>query len=238
MPDFSKRSEEEEIMDDLHASGAIIDQTLRELETINHLLGGNYVTIDGISTLLEGVSPNVNVSIVDTGCGSGDILRLIKQFCDKKKYKVSLTGIDANPNIAAYASAHSDSSYNIQFLPLDIFSEEFLTKRFDILAGTLFFHHFSDEKLVAFFQRMKHQLRMGIVINDIHRHWFAYYSIKWLTQLLSKSYMVRNDAPVSVMRAFKKKELISILERAGIKNYSIRWMWAFRWQVVVDLRLH
>jgi len=236
MPDYAKRSEEVEIMDDLHSSGAIIDQTLHELERINLLLGGNYVTLNGVSKLLKRYYTGEAVKIVDVGCGSGDILRLIRKFCNKNNYQAALTGIDANPNITAYARAHTKPSEEIAFLSLDIFSEAFQRMKFDILTATLFFHHFTDNQLVDFFQKMKNQLSIGLVINDIHRHWFAYHSIKWLTGLFSKSYMVRNDAPVSVMRAFKKKELMSILERAGIKNYTIRWMWAFRWQVIIDLR--
>jgi hypothetical protein len=45
--------------------------------------------------------------------------------------------------------------------------------------------------------------------------------------------MVKFDAPLSVLRAFRKKELTAIFEKAGITNYKMRWMWAFRWQVIV-----
>jgi 2-polyprenyl-3-methyl-5-hydroxy-6-metoxy-1,4-benzoquinol methylase len=235
MPDFSKRSTEEEIMDDLSASGQIIDQTLNELETINRLLGGNYVTVNGIGKLLSNANGNT-ITIADVGCGSGDILRLIDNYCKKRNVPVKLIGVDANPNIVEYARAHSKSRPNIHYQAVNIFSREFQDQHFDILTGTLFFHHFTNEQLINFFSRMKGQIKIGIVINDIHRHWFAYHSIKLLTRLFSRSYMVINDAPVSVMRAFKKQELITILEGAGIKNYTIRWMWAFRWQVVVDLR--
>jgi 2-polyprenyl-3-methyl-5-hydroxy-6-metoxy-1,4-benzoquinol methylase len=235
MPDYSKRATEEEIMDDLSASGEIIDQTLGELETINKLLGGNHVTVNGVAKLLSQTN-GASVSIVDVGCGSGDILRLINRYCKKRSINVQLTGVDANPNIAEYARVHSKDMNNIQFQAVNIFSHEFQRQQFDVLTGTLFFHHFTDDQLVDFFAKMKQQLRIGIVINDIHRHWFAYHSIKWLTKIFSRSYMVVNDAPLSVMRAFKKQDLITILERAGLKNYTIRWMWAFRWQVIVDLR--
>ncbi|MDQ2657524.1 MAG: SAM-dependent methyltransferase, partial [Bacteroidota bacterium] len=67
----------------------------------------------------------------------------------------------------------------------------------------------------------------------IHRHWLAYYSIKWLTRMFSKSAMVRHDAPLSVHRAFRKSELEEILRRAGLVDYKIKWRWAFRWQVIV-----
>lgn len=221
-------------MDDLASSGAIIDVTLRELETINRLLGGNYVTINGIRKLLRH-HPSDHVTVADVGCGSGDMLRLIRKHFQKSGKAASLTGIDANPNIVEYARAHTPGNSGICFETLNIFSDEFRKRSFDIVTGTLFFHHFTNEELISFFRALKNQVRVGIVVNDIHRHWFAFYSIKWLTGLFSKSEMVRNDAPVSVLRAFKKSDLVYIMRESGFDHYSIRWMWAFRWQVVITI---
>jgi 2-polyprenyl-3-methyl-5-hydroxy-6-metoxy-1,4-benzoquinol methylase len=235
MPDFSKRSADEEIMDDLNCSGEVVNQTLRELETINALLGGNYVTLDGLLALLDERIHTKPIAIADLGCGGGDILKLIRKLGNKKKLKLILTGIDANPNITAFAENQTPPSLEISYKAIDIFSSEFKQMKFDVMVGTLFFHHFSSEQLVDFFKDAKRQVSIGIVINDIHRHWFAFYSIKWLTQLFSKSSMVKFDAPLSVLRAFRKSELKEIMNRAGISNYSIKWMWAFRWQVIIHV---
>ena len=74
---------------------------------------------------------------------------------------------------------------------------------------------------------------MAVVINDLHRHWLAYHSIKWLTRLLGGSYLVRHDAPLSVARAFRRADWVALLARAGITQYELRWRWAFRWQVIL-----
>jgi 2-polyprenyl-3-methyl-5-hydroxy-6-metoxy-1,4-benzoquinol methylase len=236
MPDLTHRSHEVEIMDDLQCSGEVVHQTLRELEKINYLLGGNYVTINGIEVLLKYCSNDTPIHIADLGCGSGDILRLIRRWANKKGYNVRLTGIDANTNIVAFAKERTEGSLQIVFDSVDIFSEKFKEKKFDVVIGTLFFHHFSNEQLTSFFQQLKQQVRIGVIINDIHRHWLSFYSIKILTSVFSKSTMVKYDAPLSVKRAFKKQELKSILDSAGLKKYSIRWMWAFRWQVIIYFR--
>lgn len=232
MPDFSKRSYDEEQMDDLASGGEIINQTLKELETINTLLGGNHVTINGIQKLLDRAKAT-RFSLADLGCGGGDILRLIKRWSTRKGFSATLLGIDANPNIVEEAKRCTPAWLDIQFESQNIFSNEFRMRSFDIVTGTLFFHHFTNEQLSDFFKQLKTQARIGFVINDIHRHWFAYHSIKLLTKMFSKSPMVQNDGPLSVLRAFKRDELIIILENAGIKTFSIRWMWAFRWQVIV-----
>ena len=235
MPDFSHRASETERMDDLQVSGSDLEQALRELETINYLLGGNHVTLTAVDRLLRTTPYNGELHIADLGCGSGDMLKLIRKRMDKLKRKVKLTGIDANPNVVRFAQANTPDVFDIGFKAIDIFSKEFRDLKFDIVTGSLFFHHFSSDQLSRFFRQLRDQVSLGFVINDIHRHWFSYYSIKWLTALFSRSPMVRNDASVSVARAFKRSELSEILRRADINVYVIRWCWAFRWQVIVPL---
>lgn len=231
MPDFTKRSDEVELMDDLECSGQVIEQTLKELEIINKWLGGNHVTIDGINQLITNLQDEI--TIADLGCGGGDMLKLIANWARKKKLKVKLIGIDANPNIIEFAQNNCRAYPEIEFMQFDIFSEAFNSQRFDIITSTLFTHHFGDQELISHYQRWLSQTKLGIVINDLHRHWFAYYSIKWLTSLFSNSEMVKNDASVSVLRSFRKNELREIMLKAKVNKYEMKWMWAFRWQLVI-----
>ena len=229
MPDLSKRSLQIELMDNLQCEGRVVVQTLQELDIINKWLGGNNVTLRGLQKLLNNSSDPLH--IIDIGCGSGEILKQIGQ-----KYKgrsFSLTGIDANPNIVAIANQQAGSHSGIRIITEDILSKTFSERNCDIMLATLFLHHFTDEQLINIFTRMKKQTRTGIVVNDLHRHSLAYYSIMWLTRLFSKSPMVKVDAPLSVQRGFKRAELTNILEQAGITNYKLKWKWAFRWQLII-----
>jgi 2-polyprenyl-3-methyl-5-hydroxy-6-metoxy-1,4-benzoquinol methylase len=233
--DFSSRSTGTEIMDDLHCSGEVVEQTLEELEVINKWLGGNTITLKGIKTLMTSRKnlDKTTLTIADLGCGSGGMLRLVTKEMSKQGFLITATGIDANPNIVQYAEAKSRSFKEIRFETINVLSDEFRNQHFDIILGTLFFHHFTSQQLIVFFKRLKTQARLGIVINDLHRHWFAYYSIKVLTLLFSKSEMVKNDAPLSVLRGFRKSELLEIMNQAGIVNYTLYWKWAFRWKLVI-----
>lgn len=230
---FAHRANETEIMDDLSCSGETVNKTLTELDVINKWLGGNSVTIEGIKKLLKEKDITHSITIADLGCGSGNMLRLVNEWALKKKYPVSLTGIDANPNIISFAKQHLKGLHDIKLVTTDILSEEFKMQKFDIVIATLFFHHFSSEQLICFLNQLKSQVRIGIIINDIHRHWFGYHSIRLITKFFSRSSMVKYDAPLSVLRAFSKKELIDIVTKAGITNFTIQWCWAFRWKVII-----
>jgi 2-polyprenyl-3-methyl-5-hydroxy-6-metoxy-1,4-benzoquinol methylase len=225
---FSQRSTGIEIMDDLNCSGEVVHQTLRELEFINRTLGGNAVTVTGVKQLLKG-NKGESIHILDLGCGGGDMLKLLKS---RIKIKATGKGVDANPHIVDYARQHNQDP-SISFAAMDILSDEFRRESCDVAIATLFFHHFSDSQLVKIFSHLKKQARIGIVINDLHRHPLAYHSIKLLTGLFSKSSMVKYDAPLSVLRGFSRKELVSILDQAGIENCTLTWKWAFRWEIVI-----
>jgi 2-polyprenyl-3-methyl-5-hydroxy-6-metoxy-1,4-benzoquinol methylase len=234
MPDFRYRSQQSEIMDDLNCAGEVVNQTLRELDFINHWLGGNYVTLRGIDHLLKIGSPvNSSLHVVDMGCGSGDMLRLIHTQLNKRFPDLILTGIDANPNIIAFAQSQLKANTNLKFRSVNVFDASFQREQFDIITATLFLHHFKEEELIHLLQTWKQQARLGIVINDLHRHPLAYHSIKLLTSVFSRSAMVKFDAPLSVLRGFTLDEWRTLLKNAGISKYTLNWKWAFRWQISI-----
>ncbi len=229
---FSQRSSQIEIMDDLQCEGEVVNQTLIELEIINRWLGGNTVTLGGIKKVV--VQSNLKeISILDLGCGGGDMLKEIAKWGKQKNLKLKLTGIDANPNIIAFAKGNTKEYAEIDYVAENIFSADFARRKSDIIIATLFTHHFSHQELVELFKTLKQQSRHGVVVNDLHRQWFAYYAIKMLTSIFSKSEMVKYDAPLSVLRGFSRSDLISILQNAEISEYQLVWKWAFRWQLII-----
>lgn len=237
MPNLSYRSNEKELIDDLELDNDALRQNLEELALINKYLGGNQVTTSGLSSLVNFQSKISNrkseIEIADLGCGGGDMLMVMADWAKKKGIDAQFIGIDANDFMIDFGTKRTANYQNISYLHQDIYSEEFKEKSFDIVTMTLFCHHFSDESLVQLLQQLKKQTRIGIVINDIHRHWFAYHSIAWITKLFLKSYLVKNDAKLSVWRAFVREDLEKIIQKSGFTKYSIRWKWAFRWEVVL-----
>ena len=226
---FKQRSELKELMDDLDCDGPVVDQSLAELDTINYWLGGDWVSLKGLKKLID---KNKNpFCIIDLGCGSGTLLaQMAHEYQDQLNSGV---GIDANAYILKYARDAQAAFKQLSFINVNVLDAAEKEFNCDILHASLFLHHFSHDELVMLFKKFMTQRGRGMVISDLHRHWLAYYSIKYLTQWFSKSAMVQYDGPLSVMRGFRRKEWIRIFEAAGIKDYQIRWKWAFRWQIII-----
>ncbi|MDP1745914.1 MAG: methyltransferase domain-containing protein, partial [Bacteroidota bacterium] len=197
---------------------------------INQTLGGHAVTLAGIKKLLT--DKNKIYHIVDIGCGGGDAMKSIAEWAKKNNYKVKLTGVDFNNDAINYMKIYCKDYPEINGVNNDYRAFLKTDNTVDIIHCSLFCHHLKDDELIELFTCIKQYAKIGFVINDLHRHWFAYYSIKFLTRLLNGSSLVRNDAPLSVLRGFKNTELKKILEKAEIKNVDMKWMWAFRYLII------
>lgn len=220
-------------MDDLSLASDALRRNLDELETINTWLGGYAPVLDALDRLRPHFPAGRPLRLADLGSGGGDTLRQIARWARRHAIPVELTGIDANPFMLDYAASKARQYPEINFRRQDIFSAEFQAQPFDILTCSLFCHHFSDAALVDLLPKWQQQAGVAVIINDLHRHPLAYHSIRWLTRLFRGSYLVQNDAPLSVARAFTRLNWQQLLQQAGIRQYTLRWRWAFRWQVII-----
>jgi len=230
MPDFSKRSTELEMMDDFSLGHGIIDPIMDELEAVNKLLGGYRVFLNALNRL------NVvdGMTISDWGCGGGDSLRVIADWARKKNLKINLAGVDATASAVEYAKTRSVAYPEISYIEADVMSDQLEPGQFDIVISSLFTHHFENESWIKLIKKMTSCARYTVIVNDLHRHWFAYHSIGVLTKIFSKSVMVKHDSKLSVLRSFKREELESLLKQAHIDHFTLQWMWAFRWQLIIS----
>jgi len=232
MPSFVHRSYEAELLDRDDIPFDDIRRNMQELDVINTWLGGHNITLKGLKKLLP-LCRSEPISICEIGCGGGDNLRAIEKYLSKKQVSATYTGIDINPHCIDHAKATS-ALKNAVWITSD-YRDVLFIKKPDIIFSSLFCHHFNEQSLKQMLGWMRANAGCGFFINDLHRHPFAYHSIRLLTSVFSKSYLVKNDAPLSVLRGFKRKELHRLMQQAGIVNYSIEWMWAFRWLINVRI---
>ncbi len=228
MVNLRNRSYTKELLDADNIPFEDIKSNMQELNTINTLLGGHAITLRGLKAFMD---TNAIEHICEIGCGGGDNLNVIGNWSKRKKLNFSFSGIDLKKECIHFA-AQQYPNLPAKWIESDYSKVHFGDKKPNIIFSSLFCHHFTEEQLVYMMQWMKANSSKGFFINDLQRNTAAYYLIKWITKIFSKSYLVKNDAPLSVARGFHKKEWVAIFEKAGIKNYSIQWKWAFRYLII------
>lgn len=235
MPISTKyRTNKPEIMDDFALEGETLRDALDKIAKINQLLGGNKLTLQGVQSLLNATNSNQELTIVDIGCGNGDMLRTLADFGQKQQLKFKLIGIDANPFTINHAKELSQQYPSISYLCEDIFEDNFNSLHYDIVLCTLTLHHFKDEEILQLMSGFYKNANIGIVINDLHRSSVAYRLFQALCFVFNLNTMSKEDGLVSILRGFKRNELENFSEKLGFKKYTIQWKWAFRYQWIIQ----
>lgn len=227
------RTQETEIMDDFSLQGEELRSSLDQIARINQFLGGNKLTLEGVKKLLKKTDVSRTIVIADIGCGNGDMLRILARYGQKNNINFKLIGIDANAFTINHARILSNDFKNIEYQCMDIFSKEFTTIHYDIVLCTLTLHHFSDKEIIDIITIFNKNATMGIVINDLHRSKLAYVLFELICFVFNLNKMGRKDGLVSILRGFKKRELEAFSKKINLKNYTINWKWAFRYQWLI-----
>jgi SAM-dependent methyltransferase len=196
MPDFRQRAHTPEIMDDLSRPRHEFNEAYVDLAKVNRWLGG-------IRAIERFLPPAGNLLMLDVAAGACDVAEAISA-----RRQCNIVVLDLNAQGLRFAKRSLPVTANAFDMP-------FPDSTFDVVMSSLFFHHLSDEGCGHVLQSMWRVAKQLILVNDLHRHPVAYFSIRGLAAL-SRSAMFRHDAPVSVLRAFTPQELMDIARRAHI----------------------
>jgi len=222
---FKQRSYKKELLDEPFIEKELLFQNLKELEIINKHLGGHAVSLKGLRKIFT--DKVKQYTMIDIGCGGGDSMKAISKWATQNQINIEITGLDLKQDCIDFAKENCQGFSNLKF-SCDDFRNAFSGEnKIDMVHASLFCHHFTENELVEFV-KLCSKNKSIFLINDLERNPIAYFSIKWITGLFSKSILVKNDAPLSVLRGFKKPEWRSILKKAGINHFEIKNRWAFR----------
>ncbi|WP_333599912.1 methyltransferase domain-containing protein [Flavobacterium sp.] len=228
------RTTQSEIMDDFAMEGEILRDALDKIAKINQLLGGNQLTLQGVERLIQKSDLSQTITIVDVGCGNGDMLRWLADYGNEYNVMFQLIGIDANDFTITHARNLSSLYPNVSYRCEDVFSESFQQLEYDIVLCTLTLHHFKDEEIKSLLKVFQEKAKLGIVVNDLQRSALSYRLFQALCFVFGLNAMSREDGLVSILRGFKKEDLIAFSKQLGFNKYTIQWKWAFRYQWIIS----
>lgn len=159
------------------------------------------------------------LSILDVGAGSGDVNRALLRWANHQALDLRITLIDIHPETCAAAAAYYQDEPRVQVQQGDLF--DLAPNQADIVTASLFLHHFTDAQLPAAWSALLRAARIGVVVNDLHRHPVAWIGIRVATQLLSRNRMIRHDGPLSVQRGFQAADFMRLRSLPGDVQFDV-----------------
>jgi SAM-dependent methyltransferase len=191
---------------------------LRNLRALNRFFG-SYRLVRHF--LRRWIRPNETLRVLDLATGSGDIPRLVVEFARKVGASIEIDAIDLQASTIEIARELSAGVPEIRFHCADIhhFGE---ADAYDLVLFSLALHHFSEEEAVRLLRRCHELSRRYVLVADLRRSWFAKISVHLLTTFIFREAMTRNDARVSVARSFSFREMDTLAQSAGWRDYGHR----------------
>ena len=223
--DFRARSTASEWMDAPDLDPAELGRCLDDLAVVNSVTLARGPTVGFIRAAARGRRA---LSVLDVGYGQGDMLRRIARWGRRRGVALRLEGVDLSPASAVAAEAATPEWMGIRYRTGNVFDET--PGSVDVIVSSLFTHHLDNAEVVRFLQWMERTARVGWFVNDLHRHAVAYYGFKVLSGVAGWHPMVRHDGPVSVARAFQRRDWERLLDEAGVPA-RVRWHLPFRYCV-------
>jgi SAM-dependent methyltransferase len=222
--DLSRRSNESEWLDGADLSPEELALVLRDLARFNGAMLGHWPVIDWLRRATRDTPKQEALTLVDVGCGYGDLLRAIRRWARKRGLTIRLIGIDLNPETTRIAQTVTDDADEIEYCAMDVF--DFVPPApVDFVVCSLVTHHMSDDLIVKFLRWTEATARKGWVIYDLQRHPVPYYFISLMGKLTRLHPMVIHDGRISVARSLTRTEWLARTGEAGIARDALRLRW-------------
>lgn len=193
---------------------------LREIAFINRYLGDGRALKMTLLRDIEKLDLR-EFSVLDVGCGSGELLRMIAEFAGRTDRKAFLTGIDLNPISSSVTRSESLSFPEIVSVRGDALQLPFADAAFDFAISSLFFHHLTHQQIITVLNEMSRISTRGIIIIDLHRDPISYVAYKIFCYVFRISPLVKEDGLLSIRKGFRLGELKELAAAAGINSPNL-----------------
>ncbi len=220
------RATADELMDAEDLDPVTYAAVLCDLAQVNSVTMARRPTLSFLARIVAARPGGVPLKILDVGYGDGDMLRTIASWADSRSVDVSLVGIDLNPNSAAAAQRSTPQALHIDYRTGDYAA--LAGEGWDVVISSLVAHHMTPDQLIAFLAFMEAEAKAGWMVNDLHRHGFAWMGFPLLAGLLGWHPIVRHDGRLSIARSYRPREWQPILAEAGISQARVYRAFPFR----------
>ncbi|MGH7729490.1 MAG: methyltransferase domain-containing protein [Vulcanimicrobiaceae bacterium] len=204
---FGGRLAASELIDGGLGSPAEIAGTLADMARANRAFGG-------IAPLWRALARSGARTVLDVGCGDGNVARALVDRASAAGRRLEATGLDCNEAVLAVARDCSRGAPALRFVPGDATSLPFVAGTFDVAYASLVLHHLEPEAAVRMLRELRRVARMPLVC-DLRRSRAGFVAAWLFGHFLTRNRLTRHDAPLSVRRAYTLREAEALARSAG-----------------------
>jgi ubiquinone/menaquinone biosynthesis C-methylase UbiE len=213
------------------ADPALVASSLDDLARINRFLLGTRLTFAGVGDLL-GDRPRREVAFLDAGCGGGDMAAALGRWARGRGAQAHVIALDASPTIAEIARERFGDELDVRVG--DMRALELADGSVDVAVCSLVVHHFEPDEALLVLRELRRVARRGVVVNDLVRTRVGLVGAHVLVRLLTRNPITRNDAVLSVRRAYTRRELLELVRAAGLAPRRVRGAFGYRVAIAAE----
>jgi len=224
---FKQRSHRLEHIDTGNYTAAEYEDCIGELQLVNRWMGDAHSLKATLLREIEAKSLK-SFSILDVGAGSGELLRVAATWARQTNRHMRAVGLELNERSAESILEESERFDEISSVRGDALKLPFAGGQFDYVICSLFTHHFLDEQVVQVLREMSRVAKRRIFVIDLHRHPVAYFLYTTLGKIVLHNRLLRHDGALSILRSFKRDELVELAQRADLRDVWVERHFPYR----------
>lgn len=199
---------------------------LRRINTISRCSAGLFRPIEALA-IKQKTTP---LRVLELACGGGDTAIDLALMAKRRGLALDIQACDLNPEAVEIARRNAKT----RKAEITVFSADALAKptdqiSFDVVYCTLFAHHLDEIDVIRLLEGMALRSRKLVLVDDLIRSRLGF-ALAWIgTRLLSRSWVVHTDGPLSVRGALRPDEMMTIAKQAGLEDAQINRSWPERY---------
>jgi len=209
-----------ELMDTEAPTPKEFNEALDLLTASNSFLGGWAVVRERLDIWSRAWDKRKIVTMLDVGTGAADLPLRVLNWGRQRRFNIKIIGIDPDEKMLQAARERSEGEQSLSLIHADLRTFASMGGRFDYVLGSMFLHHLPPAELENSLRLCDGLASKGLLFSDLRRCAAAYAGVKALTCMSGR--VTRNDAPLSVRRAFLPEELESAAHHAGLRYLKVR----------------
>jgi 2-polyprenyl-3-methyl-5-hydroxy-6-metoxy-1,4-benzoquinol methylase len=206
-PDFSTRSDQNEIMDGGDIDPKTAQRTLAQFKLINFLLSRSRKLMKAILIPHMLQAGGKKLTLLDIGAGGGDIALWFANLCRAHAIDIKILCLDHDPQVVEFASKRLHHCKCVSVRHGSAHEIEALDETIDYIFANHFLHHLSSREIPQFIEKVYTKARRGFLINDLVRSRLAYLGFTLLAGIFFHGSYHLHDGRLSIRKGFRLPEL-------------------------------